>query len=357
MAEEAKADAAASSSPLDVLTQVLKEVNKDSLQAFQVTRAIEGTSFPATLMAYRALRRAAEFIAERVTALNASPVLVQSGEDVSDLSEYRTFLPRLDALIAGIQKDIEVAAGALAASPPRKEFAFTAGLAGAAVSAALAIGGAIFHREIKSSFSSVTIEDDTCAFLVANVLRKNGVDFRLSNAFSLEFSGATGKEPADRLMDRLRLLQDNAQKLQEQLGAVEQLLGPPETQPRDSSKPRDPEKERLAGIKHRLEQSAQAVKSFADAFAPVAHRMLRADEKQAFLKQRGALLMLHVLVGGGGTRTEASTFGRDRIEHSGGVIVRYSLINTQGKVVEADIVAKHGRAEEKDSHLEAWRDP
>jgi hypothetical protein len=98
----------------------------------------------------------------------------------------------------------------------------------------------------------------------------------------------------------------------------------------------------------------QALKTFDDGFGAVAHRMFRADEKDAFLKNDGYILTVHVLAGGGGTRT-VSKYLKSRVFHSGGVVVRYALFDSRGTVVETNILSRHASAEETEEQLEKWQ--
>jgi len=224
---------------------------------------------------------------------------------------------------------------------------FAPALIAPAISAGLALASFLFHRELKEVNSSITLDSRALLTLVGQELREASVKVAepASLAFAMTDSDTTPAE--GRLRARLEQLEKKGATLRERLGSISERLEP---------KTGDNPHSRLAGLKARFEGTLKALAALEEATANNLPQLVRGDEMAMFLTGDAAhILSVQILAAGGGTRTEASTLSRDRIEHSGGVVVGATLLHSDSTIVVSEIIVEHQRTQE-DHDLGDWKD-
>jgi hypothetical protein len=330
----------------DPLVDALKAITSEAVKGLGNKISIEGASFPATILAYRGMAGAAGKIADAVRAERPKCVLVQTWDDGVDLAALRSFLAITRVLQARMQAEIDAAQQHLA-EPQTGQLNIIGEVIAAAVPAGLALWQLFSQKEITEKHFAVTVDSRALMLLVARNLRRHGTEVVFPSTLAQSFSDAAEEPLPGRLRQRLDAIRRQGDELRDALGRISQRL---------VAKEPPPDSDRLAGVKAQLEATARVLSALDDALPGAGPLLFRGDEAQARLRDSGYILSVQVLAGGGSSRTETNHLGRDRIEHSGGAIVGYTLADANGNVVLSDILPEHMRTEETDNAIEPWVD-
>jgi hypothetical protein len=319
------ADATAAGDLARLLTEVLKSVNKDSLGQFASTHAVAGASVEATRRTYEALDALAARLALRIAAClqdkGATTVLLQGGEDLSELTGYRALLAWMDEIEAGLGADEPAVAlhGALGFIG-----ADTLVLAGPISQAALALLGAATRSVVSQSHAPVAIGEAELLAALEPALRKQKLEPRRLSAL-LPRTAKELDDPA-RLLGRLRRMAKAADAARTRLGAIDAALPAPAPAP-------PPDAARLRGEKLRIEAALRVFDALWASVPAMLPRLLLADAAEAHMASIGAILTLRILAAGG-TSTITSRFLGTKVEHSGAVLLRYALFDADGTPID-----------------------
>lgn len=325
-----------------LLAKTFEAINKDSLGQLASTRSVQGTPFQGALKAYDALDAVAEAIAEAlVEKWKEKPrptVLVQPGEDLSELAELRavtTWIESVGDVLDKAEEEVRPIGGlddsvlaAIAGLGPVQAFismSAVAAVAGPLVGAALSLVGLLTRSATTEAHGAVAIGDDQLAAATAGMLEVRKFEVRRPAAMAFDPPSATGRHTP--LMTRLEALANKAQALRTRLAEIEAALKAPSAKPETAAAPPDP---RLLAAKFRIEAALRVFDAFWTSLPGMLPKLLRADAGQAHLAADGVILTLRVLVAGGATLTTNKALGRSEIRHEGGVLAAYGLFDATG---------------------------
>lgn len=363
----------------DLLAEVLKAFGKDGLGQLVPTRVVQGVPAEGAFCAYEALDALAAAIAGRVAACidrrkptRPVPVLLQPGEDMAELLEYRSLLARLGTLATTLEDATTRAGDALAGgSGPtidwdrldlhKRILAITPGavaLAGQAAGAAIALIGTFARTTTSEQHGNVAIADADLLAAVAKALPTDKAEALRPSALALRAAEWAGED--GRLLKRLDALDAQARALRDALAEVDARLAPkPAAAATDpAAPPADDLVAQLAaivgdgapppgngGAAARLRAAKTngeaALRNFDAAWAalPAAlPRLVRADAMERVLRAGGLFLGLRVLVASGATlRRESGILWWREVEESalGSVLGSFVLLDAEGEALDA----------------------
>jgi hypothetical protein len=309
-----------------LLAEALKAVNKDSLAPFAPGLAVAGASVEATRKTYEALDALATALAGKVAAhlqgKGVATVLLQAGEDLSDLVAFRALLAWMAEVEAGLgEAPQDSSEGRRTAFAPA-----TAALVGSVSQAALAVLGALVRSTVSQSHAPVAVgEAELIAALDPALKKVNLTPWRLSALLPRTIAEL---EDPTRLLVRLRRMAGAADAARERLGAIDAALAAV-PQP-----PGPPDAAALRADKLRIEAALKVFDAFWASVPAMLPRLLLADAAEAH-RATTAILTLRVLAAGG-TTTVTSRFWGTRVEHAGAVLVRYALYGTDGGLIASE---------------------
>lgn len=323
----------------DPFIELLKAINKDSVGAFRGERKVQqGASIEGTAQAYRQMRLAAQTLALRAQKIGRTPILLQVGEDLSEIAELKLFERRRADLDGLLDKAIKQAKDALAA-PPLGAGIVDSALAVAAIPGLLAIAAQLLRTDIAETHNAVTIDDRTLVAAVERACRtmKDGVRALTPTEIALL------PPPEDGVRTKMEALEKKADELR----ALVVDLTPAAVVPGQPSAP-PPSAERQRA-RAQGDAVMKVVDAFLQGFPAVAGRIYRADAMRHELGEKGAVLGLRMLAAAGGTRVWTNGWGATkRHVATGGVIVAFAFLDRDGAVLDdtADIECS-GLIEEK----------
>jgi hypothetical protein len=315
-----------------LLAETLKAVNKDSLAPFAPGLTVGGASVEATRRTYQALDDLAAALAGKVAALlkgkGIATVLLQAGEDLSEMTAFRALL----AWMAEIEDGLGQAPSAAPAGS-KAAFAFapaTVALVGSASQAALAVLGALVRSTVSQAHAPVAVGEAELMAALEPALRQQGLEPRRLSALLPRTVAAL--DESGRLLARLRRMARAADASRVRLGAIDAALAAA-PQP-----PGPPDAAALRAEKLRIEAALKVFDAFWASVPAMLPRLLLADAAEAN-RDATAILTLRILAAGG-TTTVTSRFWGSSVEHAGAVLVRYALYGPDDELIRTERLAE-----------------
>jgi len=265
--------AAAATTSGDPLVDALKAITSDVVKGLGNKISVEGASFPATILAYRGMARAAGTIAGLTRAEQPKCVLVQTWDDGVDLAALRSFLAITRVLLARMQAEMGAAHELL--PEPQNEQLNVLGFIGPVVAAAIPAGLALWQlftqKETAERHFPVTIDSRALTLLVAGNLRRHGIEVLHPSTLAQAFSDSAETPVPGRLRHRLDEIRRQADQLRDALGRISQRLG---------AKEPPPDGEKLAGVKAQLEATARVLSALDDALPGAGPQLFAATKRK-----------------------------------------------------------------------------
>jgi hypothetical protein len=318
-----------SQTPDPVAEAIKGALNKDTIGAFRGTRTIQGASIHATMLAYQQVEVAAKHIAKKVQESKHTPILLQVGEDLSELAERKAFDTRTGKLTADIEEQIAKLRDVIGEKP-------VAGLAipipvvGAIASSVVSLLGVLFRTDVIETHAAVTIDDRVLVAAVARELKRLTIEALTPTEVALL------EPPPEGLMKSAEVLEELSKELRRLAAVIAGML------PEKPTLPLSDETKKLIAATASADYAVRAFDTFWTSFIGAASRLYRADAMVKELTgtekepRNGRILALRILAGGGGARVEHRAWREDPAVHSGGVIVSYALLDHEGKSGPAD---------------------
>ncbi|WP_426957162.1 hypothetical protein [Muricoccus radiodurans] len=383
MAEEkAQAGAAAAddSSVAAILKAALGALTADAVGKLKDSREVKGDSIEGTVLAYRSLGAVAQHISQKIKeriqtksdektegkSVPETPgVMLQTSDEIPSFSAHRNVDAAIKLVEDNLNGAVEAASGVLdpIVDAHLKSFAGAAGLAGAAVSAALAVG-TLFRTETKITHSVVNPDAAALVAAVAGKLRALITpECTVLTTTSLAVRAMNATESP--LLKRLAALHAVENKASGLMARLDRRLAEkaPDTPKEDAQvaaggppQSLDAKKEPLIATRARL---ADAIKDYATLLdklgsapanagdAVLLSRALEGETLWEALGVGGLIVALKVL-GGGGTSIVEERIGPDLVIHRGGAIASFVIIRRDGTLEDAGICIKQS------SHEGGW---